>query len=215
MKSSKWILLVATVFCFVTANAFAVPIDFTHPDFSSAFGESYFSITREGVELTFDPNPGRATLYWDAQDGLGVIYSYEYDEIEFPEWLTIGFTTPVFLSSIFITDLFRDEVRGSGQYDEIGLYFLVADSTPILSFFDANDLVPYDASNGEGSLLIGQPNVSSITFSAPGKLIPGQDHDFSVKGVDVTPVPEPATILLLGSGLVGLGLLGRKKLMRS
>ncbi len=31
------------------------------------------------------------------------------------------------------------------------------------------------------------------------------------KGNDVSPVPEPATLILLGSGLVGLAAFGRKK----
>jgi hypothetical protein len=32
-------------------------------------------------------------------------------------------------------------------------------------------------------------------------------------GTDTAPVPEPGTMLLLGSGLLGLAFFGRKKLM--
>ena len=45
----------------------------------------------------------------------------------------------------------------------------------------------------------------------------GSDYDFTdmVVGVsDVKPIPEPATMLLLGSGLIGIARFGRKKLFR-
>ena len=39
-------------------------------------------------------------------------------------------------------------------------------------------------------------------------------NDMVVKITDVSPVSEPATMLLLGSGLIGLGFLGRKRLFK-
>ena len=39
-------------------------------------------------------------------------------------------------------------------------------------------------------------------------------NDMVVKITDVSPVHEPATMLLLGSGLIGLGVFGRKKLFK-
>ena len=45
---------------------------------------------------------------------------------------------------------------------------------------------------------------------APGKMILGENHEFSVAGVDVNPVPEPATMILLGSGLIGLAGIRRR-----
>lgn len=47
------------------------------------------------------------------------------------------------------------------------------------------------------------------------KTIPNADELWPSGGkFEVEPVPEPATMLLLGSGLIGLGILGRKKLFK-
>ena len=49
-----------------------------------------------------------------------------------------------------------------------------------------------NVSNGEYMLLIDQ-TISEIWFSAFGKIISNQNHEFSVAGVEVAPVSEPST----------------------
>jgi len=44
---------------------------------------------------------------------------------------------------------------------------------------------------------------------------PGEEIEYNYDEVTPHPTPEPATIFLFGSGLIGLGVFGRKKLKRS
>ena len=59
-----------------------------------------------------------------------------------------------------------------------------------------------------GELYVNWPNGGAITSNFT-KL--GEDADFRVSG---NPVPEPSTMLLLGSGLIGLAGYGRKKFFK-
>ena len=55
---------------------------------------------------------------------------------------------------------------------------------------------------------------SHSSFSEPVKSVTTQTDDVTGGGGGVSHTPEPATILLLGSGLVGLAGVGRKKLFK-
>ena len=204
----KRILLLAFgISILMTVNAFAAKIDFTDSAFSPALGAPSF-YTSMGGGITFTPGPNDPisppSLWWDETDGFGVQYSYEQDEIEGSEYLELTFDTPFVLESIFIADLFNE--RG---YTERGFYQL--DDGPLVAFLaDPDQNLGDPGDNGELTLDIGGVTVSSIRFTAPGLLASGEDHEFAVQGIAGHPVPIPAAILLLGSGLVGLAGIRKK-----
>lgn len=193
----------------VSTGAFALSVDFANSSFASESGEQSFSFNMGAVTVTvgaFDTNSNTAPyLTWYAEDGFGVhgSGSYEIDEIETPEQLRISFSSEVLLTNFYLTDLFIES--RTSQYAENGQYAINGGAW--INFFA-------DTAGGNGAKTLQIDTViNSIWFTALGKTN-GQDHEFSVKGFEIASVPEPAPLLLLGTGLIGLAGLGRKRLVK-
>ncbi len=189
--------------------AAAATIDFRSSDFSEAYGLATF--TANGVTLTAAPSGSQ--LYRDSLGGFGVQYSYMQNQVEGSESLTISFATPVSISSVLIMHLYNDpyDLPKTGNYLETGSYALNGSNNWVN--FSADPTKFPGSSNGEKTLLF-DPNVivNSIVFKAPGILVDlYQNHEFSVASMNASAVPIPAAAWLLGTGLVSLALLKRRR----
>jgi len=192
---------------------FAEFIDFTQSQFNPGIDSVSHTVNDVllDIDVTFTAlgasgtNP---TLTWDTIDGYGVTSGggYEYDEVEIPEALRVDFSKPLTVNSFAITDFFV-ETRWWNTYAETGLYSL--DNGDTYNQFFAT------AAGGNGEFILPiNATIDSILFSARGKINCKENHELSLAGMNANPVPEPTTLLLLGSGLVGLAGFGRKRLKK-
>lgn len=193
----------------LAGGANAAIIDFTDTSVwidgssTASVGGATVSLSSTGGMITqTNQAPGPVGPLAGLSDGLGI----GDDEISFGrnpiESITVTFSQPVRVSGLFFLDLFQSRT-GQDLEDAVATF----SGGQVIS---TNALVTPGDGIGFASSFFAPIITSSITFTAA----PGNDNlgraDFALGGIEVQPIPLPASAMLFGSALFGMGLLARR-----
>jgi hypothetical protein len=184
---------------------------------SSDYGYT-FSITDEDGDG--DPTTFAATLLNESDDALIDLLAFNMDATlssDFaitgisPNWTFSAATGPIQFDYLGNSDSQGDRISPSGTltfvFDFTDTFFAsLTDPFELWTETLQSAGIGIGGGDDSGQVAVSFQGIGGGTFS--------NDSDLLASNWQSTPVPEPATMLLLGSGLVGLVGFGRKKIFK-